>query len=186
MTGGDERQIIEAVLRGERAAYAVLVDRYKDRIFGLAYRMTGCRADADDLAQEAFLRAYGNLARFDREKSFFTWLYTIALNVVRSHLNKRSRDPVAGAEELMEHTRGAGDGAEGNPEDDLAGREEEALLRKGLLTLPLDTREAVVLRFYQDLSFEETAAVLGISLSAAKMRVYRGLEKLRECLAGEY
>lgn len=182
MTEGDDRETVEAVLRGERAAYAVLVDRYKDRVFNLAYRMTGRFSDADDLTQEAFIRAYVNLGRFDTEKSFFTWLYTISLNTARNHLKKRSRDIIDGAES-WEDGRDTGGPGEETPESALGGRQEQARLQACLLRLPLDTREAVILRFYQDLSFEETAAVLGISESAAKMRVYRGLEKLREGLS---
>ena len=178
MTEGEDRKTVEAVLRGERAAYAVLVDRYKDRVFNLAYRMTGRFSDADDLTQEAFIRAYVNLGRFDTEKSFFTWLYTISLNTVRNHLKKRNRDFIDNAVELAEHVAAGAD-----PEGDMNERQLQELLQECLLRLPLDTREAVILRFYQDLSFEETAAVLGISLSAAKMRVYRGLEKLREGLS---
>lgn len=184
MTEGDERKAVEAVLRGERAAYAVLVDRYKDRVFNLAFRMTGRYGDADDLTQEAFIRAYLNLGRFDRDRSFFNWLYTIALNVVRNHLKKRSRDIIDGAA-TWEDGRDAGGPGEETPESALGGREEQARLQACLLRLPVETREAVVLRFYEDLSFEETAAVLGISESAAKMRVYRGLERLKGMMGEE-
>ncbi len=183
MTEGEDRKTVEAVLRGERAAYAVLVDRYKDRVFNLAYRMTGRFSDADDLTQEAFIRAYVNLSRFETEKSFFTWLYTISLNTVRNHLKKRNRDFIDNAVEWAEHVAAGAGPAASDPEGDMNERQLQELLQECLLRLPLDTREAVILRFYQDLSFEETAEILGISLSAAKMRVYRGLEKLKEGLS---
>jgi len=162
---------------GERAAYAVLVDRYKDRDFKLAYRMTGRYGDADDLTQEAFIRAYLNLGRFDTDRSFFTWIYTIALNVVRNHL-KIIRDIIDGAA-TWKDGRDAGSPGDENPESALGDRQEKARLQACLLGLPVENREAVVLRFYEDLSFEETEAVLRISEIAAKMRVYRGLDRLK-------
>ena len=80
------QDLIARVCRGEQTAFAVLVDAYAKPIFNLAFRMTGNHQDADDLAQETFLRAYQKLNRFDSEKKFFTWLYTIALNIIRNHL----------------------------------------------------------------------------------------------------
>ena len=82
--------IIRRVLEGNRDSYALIVDKYKGPIFNLTYRMTGSYDDASDLAQETFIRAYKNLSRFNTEKKFFTWLYTISLNLIRNHLKERN------------------------------------------------------------------------------------------------
>jgi RNA polymerase sigma-70 factor, ECF subfamily len=180
MTPTDENQIVERVLKGEREAFAALVDAYKGAIFNLAFRMTDSYQDADDLSQETFIRAYRNLRQFDPQKRFFTWIYTVSLNLIRSHLKKHGR------EMTRENT------ARNSPE---AGIDQGALTEQGVMQaqeirhlaiclqkLPADLREAVVLRFYQDLSFEEIASISGASLSAVKMRVYRGLEQLKQLM----
>jgi RNA polymerase sigma-70 factor (ECF subfamily) len=185
MTPTEENQIVARVLRGEREAYAGLVDAYKGAIFNLAFRMTGSGQDADDLAQETFIRAFRNLRQFDPRKRFFTWLYTIGLNLIRNHLKKQGRE--------MSRENAARDMAAQNPsegamqrgpraEQDLIQAQAIGRLDACLQQLPADLREAVVLRFYQDLSFEEIATISDASVSAVKMRVYRGLEQLKQLM----
>ncbi len=171
--------IVEDVLAGDKEAFGSLVHRYKKPLYNLAYRMTSNREDALDLSQEAFVRAYANLHRFDLKRSFFTWLYTICLNLTRNHLEKKRETLLDQTETLERQVRSAFP-----PADELVGKKQvTANLEKALQRLPLDLREAVILRYLQELSFEEITQVLGISLSAAKMRVYRGLEKAREAIA---
>ena len=173
----EEQDVIARVRRGEREAYALLVDAYKTQIFNLAYRMTGSYQDAEDLAQEIFIRAYKNLRQFQSGKKFFTWLYTIALNLIRNHLKKRGREM---SHETMDRIISeAGRPDIDRMERDIIQAQEIRRLEICLQKLPADLREAVILRFYQELSFEDAAEILKISLSAAKMRVYRGLEKLK-------
>lgn len=179
----DQRQakdIVQRVLEGDTNAYALLVDAYKNPILQLAYRMTGSLQDADDLAQEAFIRAFRNLHRYDRERLFFTWLYTVALNGIRNHLKKKQREEAGFIE--SDHQEETADDAPGM-EDRLDEAREAERLELTLRRLPADQREALILRFYQGLSLEETSEILGISLSAAKMRIYRGLERLRQLLS---
>jgi len=175
-----EREIIQRILNGERESYALLVDAYQSAIFNLAYRMTGNRQDADDLAQETFIRAYRNLRHFDPEKRFFTWLYTIGLNLIRNHLKKRGRAVVRETAERRDSEAEIRD--ESCTEQELIRSQERHSLEEALHKLPVNLREAVVLRFYQDLSFEEIATITGASVSAAKMRVYRGVERLKESI----
>jgi RNA polymerase sigma-70 factor (ECF subfamily) len=175
-----EHEIIARVLAGEQDAYAALVDAYKGTIFNLAFRMTGSYEDADDLAQETFIRAYEKLRRFDAEKRFFTWLYTISLNLIRNHLKKRGHDlsrEATGQNILEGGSRGGA-----SMEQNMIQAQETLHLERCLLMLPADLREAVVLRFYQDLSFEEIAIISDASISAVKMRVYRGLERLQQLM----
>jgi RNA polymerase sigma-70 factor, ECF subfamily len=172
----EEQDVIARVHRGERAAFAVLVDAYAKPIFNLAFRMTGSRQDADDLAQETFLKAYRKLKQFDPEKKFFTWIYTIALNIIRNHL-KSSPERTARMAATAITSSDPVDPA--NPEELFLDREKAQFLAICLHQLPSDLKEAVVLRYYQDLSFDEIATITDASVSAVKMRVYRGLERLR-------
>ncbi|MBU2548060.1 MAG: sigma-70 family RNA polymerase sigma factor [Proteobacteria bacterium] len=165
----EEREIIEAIQGGDIQGYALLVEQYGSAVFNLAFRMTGSRQDADDLAQETFLRAFTFLSRFDRQRRFFPWLYTIALNLIRKHLKKKREIPM---EPVVAEP---GD----DPEQTLTRIQEARWLSLHLDRLPVHLREAVVLRYYEDLPFEEIADITGVSTSGAKMRVYRGLERLR-------
>lgn len=176
MDQNQENEIIFRILNGERNTYAVLVDKYKTPIFNLAYRMTGSHEDAADLAQETFIQAFKNLKSFNRERRFFPWLYTIALNITRNHLKRRALFRLAQQNKAVKDVSGEG---KRNPEGDMMADEQAKSLAVNLKKLPLEQRETIIMRFYQGLSFEEIAAILRCSESAVKMRVYRGLEKLK-------
>lgn len=170
-------EIVAGILQGDRQAYALLVDRYKGPVFNLALRMTGSHEDASDLAQEIFLRAYQNLHRYDPQKKFFTWLYTMGINLIRNHLKKKARqitvNTLSEEKQSVLQNEGAGDDlAEAN----LAG------LERAMIALTVEAREAIVLKYQQGMTFEEVAEITGASVSAVKMRVYRALEQLREML----
>ena len=171
----DEGETIGRVLGGDREAFAVLIDAYKGQVFSLAFRMTGSAQDADDLTQESFLRAYQSLGRFRTGERFFPWLYTVSLNVIRNHLRKVKAMPEEAAGNEMPEATDPRSG----PDDEAIGRERARRLQGCLLRLPVPVREALVLRFYEGLSFEDIASVTGDTLSSAKMKVYRGLEKIR-------
>jgi RNA polymerase sigma-70 factor (ECF subfamily) len=180
MTPTEENQIVERVLKGEREAFAALVDTYKGAIFNLAFRMTGSYQDADDLSQETFTKAYRNLRQFDPQKRFYTWIYTIGLNLIRNHLKKHGREMTRENAARSSSEAGIDQGAQ--TERNIMQAQEISRLDICLQKLPSDLREAIVLRFYQDLSFEEIATISDASLSAVKMRVYRGLEQLKRLL----
>jgi RNA polymerase sigma-70 factor, ECF subfamily len=171
----NEAEIVARVLNGDRQAYALLVDEYKSPIYNLAYRMTGNLEDADDLTQETFIRAYQYLWRYDTSKKFFTWLYTLALNLIRNHLRKKNKYNRS-SEELSENLL-----ADKNPspETELIETQEISVY---LLRLEDESRALLIMKFHQGLSFEEIAQITGKSLSAVKMRIYRGLEKLKGLL----
>jgi RNA polymerase sigma-70 factor (ECF subfamily) len=177
-----EGVLVEEILAGNKDVYRVLVERYKNVVFNLAYRMTGSPEDALDISQETFIRAYQSLGRFRVGEKFFTWLYTICLNVAKNHLRQRSRRlRLQGA--VYEETVGR-DVCPG-PEDSLLDKEEARLMQGMLLSVPEHYRAAVVLRYNDGLSYEEISQALGISVSGAKMRVKRGLDKLRSLTRGE-
>ena len=178
----EESAILDKVLAGHREAFAGLVDAYKAPIFNLAFRMTGNLEDASDLAQETFVRAFVNIKKYNRNKRFFTWLYTIGLNIIRNHFRQKAHSCRVEIQIIAEPA--ASDPA-GNPEAGLLEDEASRKLTSALKCLTQNQREAVVLRFYQDLSFHEMADLMGSSVSAVKMLTYRALERLRVALADE-
>ncbi len=182
MEHDQEKETIQAVLAGDRRAYARIVDAHKTAIFNLVYRMTGSVTEAEDIAQDTFIRAYNKLWRYDPSRPFFTWLYTIALNLTRNHLKKNKKTEFRHLEWSDTTAFEVGGATATEPEASLIDGEQQKELQECLLKLPRDMREALVLRFIDDRSFEEIAVILGISLSAAKMRVYRGLEKLKNIM----
>jgi RNA polymerase sigma-70 factor (ECF subfamily) len=178
----DSRLIIR-ILKGEREAYAEIVDEYKMPIFNLAYRMIGDRFEAQDLAQEAFLNAYKNLADFDVQKPFFPWLYTIALNLIRNHLKKK-RPLVMGHIERTHFVEEKN--LADNAETQLVEHQKREKISQAIQQLPLIHREVIILRYYQEFSFKEIADILDVSLSAAKMRVYRALKVLSQTITKRF
>lgn len=173
-----ERELSANAAAGDAEAFGQLVRLYRDPVYRMALRMTGNEPDARDLSQTAFVRAFENLDKYDPERPFFSWIFTVALNVVRDFLRKRSADrSFSQFSEGIENRRDDDGGR--NPEESLLGKEREAVLQKGLMRLPLALREAVLLRFMEGLPFRDIASVLGVSEGAAKMRVYRGLQRLR-------
>ncbi len=170
-----ENEIIQNVLDGDQEKFALLVDKYQGPIYNLVYRLTGNHSDAEDLAQETFIKAYKSLNNFQTKKKFFSWLYTIALNLTRNHLKKKKPLLVENVEDLKPDNRQTD---KNNPEINLIKHQEAQALESSIQRLPIALREAVILRYYFYLPFEEIARILCISLSGAKMRVYRALEKL--------
>lgn len=170
----NEAEIIAGVLKGDRQAYALLIDEYKSPIYNLAYRMTANQEDADDLTQETFIRAYQYLWRYDPRRKFFTWLYTLALNLIKNHLRKSKKEKLSaklGASSLA--------GGNPSPEEEMMKEQE---ISSYLLQLNDDLRALLIMKYQQELSLEEIAAITGKSLSAVKMSIYRGLERLKELM----
>jgi RNA polymerase sigma-70 factor (ECF subfamily) len=172
----EERRIIRQVRDGAVDAYAELVAAYQKAVYNLVFRLTGSVQDAEDLSQDAFLKALEGIHGFDESRRFFPWLYTIALNVVRNHRRRRPNRPSPGSIPPAHLSGGP------NPERLLGQKQTAEALFDCIRQLPAQQQEAVVLRYYQEVSFETLADILQVSLSTAKMRVYRGLQRLSELM----
>lgn len=174
-----DQQIITAVLTGRVDDYRHLVLRYQRPIFNLMYRMTGSREDALDLAQEIFIKAYEKLEHFKMGSKFFPWLYTIGLNhgrnFIRDHKMEKQCFVEMGQDESWVDRFSQQSQRAWSPLD-------VQRLREGLQQLPLDYREAMILHYHEGFSMKEIADVLELSVSGAKMRVHRGLRKLRQIM----
>ena len=162
---------------GDRSAYDALVRRTWSDTYALAFRLTGNDEDARDVCQEAYLRAYRGLRRFRGDARFTTWLFRITANCASNQLGRRRRHR---HEELPDEDASV----DLTPAHDPAGRAETAQLRErvqaALAALPPRLRSVVVLRDIYDLSHESIAAELGISESAAKVRLHRARRRLRD------
>jgi RNA polymerase sigma-70 factor (ECF subfamily) len=175
MASGDQSLVYD-ILSGDVNAYALLVKRYQKPILNLMLRMTGSEQDALDLTQETFVRAYEKLEKFNPSASFFPWLYTMGLNLARDFLRRAKRSPIESYEPDDSFS------IEIDQYDRLADQIDVQKVSEVLQSLPVDYREALLLRFHEGLSVGEVAYALGLSLSAAKMRIHRGLLKLRQLL----
>ena len=169
-----EAEIVAKVLKGDRQEYALLVEEYKSPIYNLAYRMTGNSEDAADLTQEVFIRAYQYLWRYDPRRKFFTWLYTLSLNLIKNHLRKNRHfksSAEVNASSLTDKNP--------SPEEGLI---EDQEISAYILQLEDELRVLLIMKYQQELSFEDIARITGKSLSAVKMRIYRGLERLKDMM----
>lgn len=170
----DEAAVL-AVRAGNRDEFRVLVEKYSRAVFRLAYRMTGNEQDAEDVVQEAFLRAFKQLNRYESRSSFSTWLYRIAANYSLDLIRaRRKTDPV---EDMVLAEPAAG------PERLAESGQVQATLDIALASLTQQERTAFVLRHYEGLSIEEISGTLGINNNAAKHSVFRAVQKLRKALA---
>ena len=182
----EPRLDLERVRAREPEALGAFYDHYFDRVYGLAFRLLGERAAAEDAAQDLFLKVHRAADRIDPSRDPEPWLLTITTNVCRDlwrsgayRLSRRSAsiedDPVVGAT-LASTGR--------SPEGDLLAAERERLVQETILALPESLREAVVLREYQGLGYGEMARMLGINEAAARKRYSRGLAELGKALKG--
>jgi RNA polymerase sigma-70 factor, ECF subfamily len=175
-----ERRAVEAVLAGERAAFRVLVDRYHRGLHSMIYRFVHNAADADDLAQQAFVSAFDALGTFDVTQRFSTWLYRIAINVAKDHLKSKKRTETAlPGGEVRE---AAFSGRVPATDEATTTRERARLLERALSTLSVEDREILVLKDIEELPFEEIKRITGRPITALKIRAVRARARLRAAL----
>ena len=175
----EDQEAVAAILGGEVNAYASLVERYQRPVFNLMFRMTGSQEDARDLAQETFLKAYEKLEGFRSGNRFFPWLYAIGLNLARNFLRKNKLSRGLSRENWDQET---GSDYVTDEEQRLCSQLDSRRISLVLQKIPLDYREALILYYHEELSMEEVASALDLSVSGAKMRVHRGLKKVRDIL----
>jgi RNA polymerase sigma-70 factor (ECF subfamily) len=171
----DERAAIRAVKGGRAEAYALLVDAYKDRLHGLAWKMLRDRHEAEDIAQEAFLRAYGAIARFDETQPFANWLLRITTNLCLNRMRKKRPAPMA----IEPDAEPAGVRASAEPAPDQLGYHQlRDGLEKELAGLPENQRAAFVLFHQQEMPYAEISAALGRPVGTIKSDIHRARQAL--------
>jgi RNA polymerase sigma-70 factor, ECF subfamily len=182
-TVGTDEVIVERALGGDAEAFGELVRRWERRIFALAYGMLGREEDARDATQETFLAAFRNLRGFRGEAKVSSWLHRIAVNQC---LTRQRRAKVRSESALDEQEDGAAQVAaplEQSPVRVVEGRQRTAAVRRALNGLPVELRQIVVMKEFEELTFREIAEVLDLPLSTVKSRLYTGLKQLQMRLA---
>jgi len=173
--------------RGDRAAFAELVEKYKQPVMNFVFRSLRDEIEAEDLAQNVFLQAWKSRARYRQTAKFSTWLFTIARNLCLNEIRRRSRHPAESIEEAhAEHEdqprQQYEDKSQVAPPDKMLHRELAQKIEEALAGLPEAQRTAILLCRQDELSYEEIAEVLDCSLSATKSLIHRGRETLKEKL----
>src|SRR5919108_1456871 len=175
------------VKRGDREAFEELVDKYKQPVLNVLYRMLGDATEAEDLAQNVFVQVFRSAQRYRVSARFSTWLFTIARNLCLNEIRRRSRHPTqsfdaAHSEQEDQPLRQFEDAKTFSPPDALLHEELEGKIQQALAGLPANQRIAILLCREEELSYEEIAQVLGCSLSATKSLIHRGRETLKQKL----
>ncbi|GGA78736.1 RNA polymerase sigma factor SigW [Ornithinibacillus halotolerans] len=179
------KEKIKQVKKGDQAAFEDVVMFYQDKIFQHCYRMLGSTHEAEDIAQEAFIRAYVNIHSYDDRRKFSTWLYRIATNLTIDRLRKRKPDyyldaEVKGTEGLDMYSQLSSD--DKLPEDELEGLELQNYIQKQISELPPKYRSIIMLRYLEEFSLQEISEILDIPIGTVKTRIHRGREALRKKL----
>lgn len=174
--------LVQKTKNGDLDAFDELVRRYEGKIYGMAYRFVGNHADANDLAQDTFIRVYQALAGFRGDAAFSTWLYRIAANICRDELRKRQRRRSVSMDEMIDASPANVPTADGSysPEETVQRRELQRQVQFCLNELSDDHRLVLIMREIQGLSYEEIASALQCSMGTVKSRISRARSALKE------
>lgn len=176
-----DAELVREVRNGNRRAFNLLMRRYQERVYWTARRLVGNHEDADDVAQETFVRAYMALGEFRGDASFFTWLYRIAVNLSLNTVRKRQVVNYLRDSDLLARFIPSGD----DPSRELELKERRSTLDAAVARLPEKQRAVFVLRFYEELSYEEISEVLKTSVGGLKANYHHALNKLRLAMSDE-
>ncbi len=187
MTEKTDREIVNEVLQGNTELFQLVIYRYQKAIFNYIYRMVKHRQEAEDLAQETFVRVFSKLKRYDHTYEFSTWVYRIALNVCRDFFRKKKffffslQNPV-GEEEESEFADFIEQESFCDPDGVILNQELKLEIERAIMRLPVKFREIIVLRHIDGLSYEEIANVTSLPIGTVKTYIYRARKKLQEDL----
>jgi len=179
-TDARDRELVKRARGGDADAFEDLVRAYQHRVVNYARAMVSNEADAEDVAQDAFVRAYRGLRTFRGDSSFKTWLYRIVTNAARTHLGKRRDRPEQTAGDAATSPEAFGHPA--TDEDVEASVIDRDRIDRALAALPVEMREAVVLRDVEGLDYREIAVALGVPIGTVESRIFRGRARLRDAL----
>jgi RNA polymerase sigma-70 factor (ECF subfamily) len=174
-----DQQLVKRVQQGDKRAYDLLVLKYQHKVFGLISRFVRDHSEIQDVAQEAFIKAYRALPNFRGDSAFYTWLYRIAINTAKNHLVSRGRRPPSFDIDVEDAEHLEADSALKdieNPENALFGSELKVVLNKAIEALPSDLRTALTLRELEDLSYEDIADVMSCPVGTVRSRIFRARE----------
>ncbi|MFV0477270.1 MAG: RNA polymerase sigma factor RpoE [Parahaliea sp.] len=176
-----DKQLVAKVQKGDARAFDVLVLKYQHKILGLISRYVHDHDEVQDVAQEAFIKAYRALPNFRGESAFYTWLYRIAINTAKNHLVSRSRRPPGSDVEVEDAEYYEGGEALRDietPEAALYGAELKMVVDRAIKELPDDLRTAVTLREFDGLSYEDIAEIMDCPVGTVRSRIFRAREAI--------
>lgn len=174
-----DQQLVERAQQGDNRAFDLLVKKYQHKIIGLIGRYVHDHSEVQDVAQEAFIKAYRALGKFRAESAFYTWMYRIAINTAKNHLVSRGRRPpgsdldIADAE-IVDHSGRLADSE--TPEAAMARDQLEAAVFEAIDDLPDDLRTAITLREFEGLSYEDIANIMQCPVGTVRSRIFRARE----------
>jgi RNA polymerase sigma-70 factor (ECF subfamily) len=179
MSNEDDQHYIHLVKEGDTNAFAVLVDRHKDMVFTLSLKMLKDREEAEEVAQDTFLKIYKSLSKFNSESKFSTWMYKVAFNTCLDRLKKNKRSqPVTAMDEFTEQEAIS----LMNVLDSIEERERKQVIQDCLHCLPGEDSFLLTLYYFEEQSLEEIANIIGINPNNVKIRLYRSRKKLTALL----
>jgi len=188
-----DQQLVSRVQKGDARAFDLLVLKYQHKIFGLINRYVRDVDEVQDVAQEAFIKAYKALPNFRGDSAFYTWLYRIAINTAKNYLVSRSRRPPGKDIEVddAEYFESGGGLREiETPENALFGAELKAVVERAIDELPEDLRTAITLREFEGLSYEDIADIMSCPVGTVRSRIFRAREaidsQVRQQMQGEF
>ena len=178
----DETKLIDQVLQGDNDAFAQLVEAYQDRVYGLCLRMVSDREDAQDLAQEAFVRAWRGLKFYKHEAAFSTWLYRLTSNVCIDFLRQKKRRSALSLTSAEEEEQIDIPDPSPQPEELVMQQQRKEAVAEAMSQLEDEFRLVLTLRVVQERSYEEIAEIMDLKVGTVKSRLARAREKLRKIL----
>ncbi len=177
----DELQLIEEFKSGNEQAFNQLVLRYQEKIYWIVRRLINDHDDADDVVQNVFLRAYHSLKSFKGESSFYTWIYRIAVNVSLNELRRRKIRKTFSLDEEVHQFASHDD----TPLQQLEKEEQHKAIERAIERLPEKQKKVFLLRYYEELPYEEIAAILKTSVGGLKANYFHAVRKIGEYLKHE-
>jgi RNA polymerase sigma factor (sigma-70 family) len=187
-SGLSDIELIQQVLKGNRQSFAVLVERYQNLVFTVAYRHVNNREDAEELAQSAFVKAYRSLADFRGDAKFSTWLYTIVSSLSLSFLRKRKLETLSLSHEKVQV---AADGKEGGfSANTIEAKSKKQMVQQAIGLLSPDDAQVITLFYQAEQSLDEIGRIMGIDPNTAKVKLHRARGRLKKIIetrfTGEY
>jgi RNA polymerase sigma-70 factor (ECF subfamily) len=174
-------ELVQEVRRGKRQAFTELMRRYQQRVYWTARRIVGRHEDADDIAQETFIKAYLALGDFRGDSSFFTWLYRIAVNLSLNAVRKQQVLKYLRQSDIINRILPA----EGSPDQELEVKETESRFLRAITSLPEKQKAVFVMRYFDEMSYEDISKVLKTSVGGLKANYFHAIRKIREVMKDE-
>ena len=187
LEAASDQSIVELVQQGDKEAYNILVLRYQHKVCDIAYKYVNNYVDANDVAQESFIRAYRALANFRGESSFYTWLYRIVCNTAKSFLEQNQKhrysvdvdDPDFDSQQEVRGLLTTND----SPDALLESDELQKIIRQAMDELPEDLKRAIVLREVEEMSYEDIALIMDTPIGTVRSRIFRARQYIEDKMA---